>query len=152
MLKVYPAILHEEGGYWIEFPDLEGCQTYGETLEETMELAQEALGLYLVSLIENKQEIPAPSNIADLTADEGQLTYISTDIDKYRRDTRAVKKMLSIPALPLPLWCVLLNPVVFQIIGFILRATKLKIFIDAPSCCAASLGLAAYGALALISL
>ena len=54
-----------------------------------MELAQEALGLYLVSLIENKQEIPAPSNIADLTADEGQLTYISTDIDKYRRDTRA---------------------------------------------------------------
>jgi predicted RNase H-like HicB family nuclease len=98
MLKVYPAILHEEGGYWIEFPDLEGCQTYGETLEETMELAQEALGLYLVSLIENKQEIPAPSNIADLTADEGQLTYISTDVDKYRRDTRAVKKMLSIPA------------------------------------------------------
>ena len=54
--------------------------------------------------------------------------------------------------LPLPLWCVLLNPVVFQIIGFILRATKLKIFIDAPSCCAASLGLAAYGVLALISL
>ncbi len=52
--------------------------------------------------------------------------------------------------LPLPLWCVLLNPVVFQIIGFILRATKLKIFIDAPSCCAASLGLAAYGVLALI--
>jgi hypothetical protein len=54
--------------------------------------------------------------------------------------------------LPLPLWCVLLNPVVFQIIGFILRVTKLKIFIDAPSCCAASLGLAAYGVLALISL
>jgi predicted RNase H-like HicB family nuclease len=98
MLKVYPAILHAEDGYWVEFPDLEGCQTYGATLEETMELAQEALGLYLVSLIENNQEIPAPSNIADLTAGEGQLTYISTDIDKYRRDTRAVKKMLSIPA------------------------------------------------------
>ena len=52
--------------------------------------------------------------------------------------------------LPLPLWCVLLNPVVFQIIGLLLRATKLKIFIDAPSCCAASLGLAAYGVLALM--
>jgi hypothetical protein len=55
-------------------------------------------------------------------------------------------------ALSLPLWCVLLNPVVFQIVGFLLRATKLKIFIDAPSCCAASLGLAAYGVLVLISL
>ncbi|MCR5557943.1 MAG: hypothetical protein K6F75_10335 [Butyrivibrio sp.] len=54
--------------------------------------------------------------------------------------------------LPLPLWCVLLNPVVFQLIGFGFRATKLKIFIDAPSCCAASLGLAAYGILALMVL
>ena len=51
-----------------------------------------------------------------------------------------------------PMWCVLLNPVVFQLVGFLFRATKLDIFIDAPSCCAASLGLAAYGALALICL
>ena len=48
MLKVYPAILHKEDGYWIEFPDLEGCQTFGNTLEETMELAQEALGLFFM--------------------------------------------------------------------------------------------------------
>ena len=98
MLKVYPAILHKEDGYWIEFPDLEGCQTYGSTLEETMELAQEALGLYLVSLIENKQLVPAPSDIGDIKTEEGRVTYVSTDVDAYRRDTRAVKKMLSIPA------------------------------------------------------
>ena len=52
--------------------------------------------------------------------------------------------------LPLPLWCVVLNPVAFQIFGLLLRATKLKIFVDAPSCCAASLGLAMYGVLALM--
>ncbi|RKM61253.1 hypothetical protein D6855_05010 [Butyrivibrio sp. CB08] len=51
-----------------------------------------------------------------------------------------------------PYWCVLLNPLAFQLIGFMFRATKLDIFIDAPSCCAASLGLAAYGVLALICL
>ena len=51
-----------------------------------------------------------------------------------------------------PLWCLILNPVVFQLIGLIFRATKLDIFIDAPSCCAASLGLAAYGLLAIICL
>ena len=62
----------------------------------------------------------------------------------------AVMIFIAKGALPLPLWCMLLNPVVFQLIGFLLRATKLKIFIDAPSCCAASLGLAAYGILALI--
>lgn len=51
-----------------------------------------------------------------------------------------------------PIWCIALNPVVFQIVGLLFRATKLKCFIDAPSCCAASLGLASYGLLALLVL
>lgn len=98
MLKVYPAILHKEDGYWIEFPDLEGCQTYGSTLEETMKLAQEALGFYLASLMERNLPVPKPSDISSLEKKEGQLTYIATNVDTYRRDTRAVRKMLSILA------------------------------------------------------
>ena len=34
MLKVYPAVIHEECGYWVDFPDLEGCQACGVTLAE----------------------------------------------------------------------------------------------------------------------
>ena len=64
----------------------------------------------------------------------------------------AVIVLIIIGFLPAPIWCVVLNPFVFQLIGFLFRATKLDIFIDAPSCCAASLGLAAYGLLALICL
>ena len=86
MLKVYPAILHKEDGYWIEFPDLEGCQTYGSTLEEAIELAQEALGLYLASLIERNVPIPEPSDITSINKAEGQLTYITINVDAYRRD------------------------------------------------------------------
>ena len=86
MLSVYPAIIHEESGYWVEFPDLEGCQTCGATLEETMALAQEALGLYLVSLAENNQPIPRPSSLASVTAEDGQKTYVVTDMNAYRRD------------------------------------------------------------------
>ena len=48
--------------------------------------------------------------------------------------------------------CILLNPAVFQVIGLLLRATKLKCFIDAPSCCSASLGLASFGVIALLAL
>lgn len=62
----------------------------------------------------------------------------------------AVVIMIINGTLSLPIWCVLLNPVVFQLIGILLRATKLDIFIDAPSCCAASLGLAMYGVLSLL--
>ncbi|MCM1190633.1 MAG: type II toxin-antitoxin system HicB family antitoxin [bacterium] len=98
MIKVYPAIFHEEDGYWVEFPDLKGCLTEGDSLGEAMEMAREALGLYLVSLMEHGDEIPAPSSIDDVKSDDCKVIYISTDVDAYRRDTRAVKKMLSIPA------------------------------------------------------
>lgn len=62
----------------------------------------------------------------------------------------AVMILIFLGILPLPLWCMLLNPLMIQLIGLLFRATKLKIFIDAPSCCAASLGLAMYGLLALL--
>ena len=51
MLFLYPAVFHqEEDSYWVEFPDLEGCQSFGDTLNETMENAQEALSAYLLTL------------------------------------------------------------------------------------------------------
>lgn len=98
MIKVYPAIFHEENGYWVEFPDLSGCITEGNTIEEAMAMAQEALGLWIVSQMEIGNEIPKPSAITDIHADNNIVTYVSTNVDAYRRDTRAVKKMLSIPA------------------------------------------------------
>ena len=98
MLKIYPAIFHEEDGYWVEFPDLEGCNTCGETLEETMELAQEAMGLYLATLIEDSKTLPAATNLKDIPQPEdGIVSYVSSDVAQYIRNTRAVKKTLSIP-------------------------------------------------------
>lgn len=97
MLKIYPAIFHkEDNAYWVEFPDLEGCNSCGDSLEETMENAQEALGLYLVALMESDQELPAASDIVDVISDD-IVSYVSADVDKYRRSTRAVKKTLSLP-------------------------------------------------------
>lgn len=97
MLKIYPAIFHkEDNAYWVEFPDLEGCNSCGDTLEETMENAQEALGLYLVALLESGQELPTASDIKDVVSDD-TTSYVSVDIDRYRRSTKAVKKTLSLP-------------------------------------------------------
>jgi predicted RNase H-like HicB family nuclease len=96
MLKVYPAIFHEEETYWVEFPDLEGCVTEGSTLEEAMENAQEAMGLYLAALLEENQPLPPATNIKEIkTADV--VSYVSVDVTRYRRSTKAVKKTLSIP-------------------------------------------------------
>jgi len=99
MLTIYPAIFHEENGaFWVEFPDLEGCQTCGDTLQETMMLAQEALGLYIASLEESKTAIPVATDIKKITAPQNAfVSLVSCDVDSYRRKTRAVKKTLSIP-------------------------------------------------------
>ena len=43
------AIVHpaEEGGYWAEVPDLPGCFTEGDTLDEVRDNLREAIALYL---------------------------------------------------------------------------------------------------------
>lgn len=99
MLFTYPAIYHSEGStYWVEFPDLEGCQTFGDTLNETAENASEALSGYLLTLLEENAPIPSPSDIRSLQIPEdGFTSLVSCDIDQYK-DTKAVKKTLTIPA------------------------------------------------------
>ena len=99
MLAMYPAILHEEdGSCWIEFPDLPGCQTYGDTAAETMLYAEEALGAYLASRMDDGKEIKKASSLEDIECTDGTKTYVCTDVGKYRRDTKAVKRMVSLPA------------------------------------------------------
>ena len=99
MLKVYPAIfLKEDIGYSVSFPDLDGCFTEGNTLEEGIEMAQEALGLYLVSLEERNINIPLPSDISAIEYSGNEfVTLVSTPIQKYRRRNKAIKKTLTIP-------------------------------------------------------
>ena len=99
MLFVYPAIFHkEDDAYWVEFPDLEGCQTYGTTLNETIEYAQEALMGYLLTLLETNQPIAQPSELSSILCDENSFTSLVTcNINQYK-DTKSVKKTLTIPS------------------------------------------------------
>ena len=98
MLSVYPAIVREEDdSVWIEFPDLAGCQTCGETLEEAMQLAQEALGLYLASLADRRITIPPASKLTEIESGSAQRSYVAVDANRYRRKTRAVRRMISLP-------------------------------------------------------
>lgn len=98
MLFVYPAIFHKENeSYWVEFPDLKGCYSSGSTIPETMEMAQEALTGYLLTLLEHGDNIAAPSDISAYSPNDGFATLVSCDINHYK-DTKAVKKTLTIPS------------------------------------------------------
>lgn len=98
MLFVYPAVFHkEEDSYWVEFPDLPGCHSYGSSVTETMACAQEALAGYILTLLEQERQIAVPSDISALSAEDGFTSLVSCNIDQYK-ETKAVKKTLTIPA------------------------------------------------------
>lgn len=99
---VYPAIFHpEETGFSVFFPDLKGCQTQGENLEESTIMAQEALGAYLECFAEDDRSIPASSLPKDLVVkDDDFVAMISVDIVVFKEklNNKAIKKTLTIPA------------------------------------------------------
>lgn len=85
MLFVYPAIFHrEEDVYWVEFPDLEGCHTFGSTLTETLEAAQEALAGYLLTFLEQNKKIALPTDIMNYHVNDGFASLVSCDINQYK--------------------------------------------------------------------
>lgn len=99
MLFVYPAIFHEEDdSFWVEFPDLEGCQSFGLNINDTLAAAQEALAGYILVAIEEGMALNPPSALGDIVAPQQAFTsLVACSLDQYK-DTKAVKKTLSIPA------------------------------------------------------
>jgi len=60
----YPITLYPspEGGYAVEIEDLPGCISQGETIQEAMEMINEAKHLWLESAYEDGLDIPLPGN------------------------------------------------------------------------------------------
>lgn len=56
-----------EGGYTVIVPSLPGCVTYGETIETAIEMAKEAIELYIESLKEHGEDIPTEENTLEYT-------------------------------------------------------------------------------------
>ncbi len=52
--KVNVVIEKDEHGYYAYCPELEGCQTQGNTLEEILTNIKEAIELYLETLSKNE--------------------------------------------------------------------------------------------------
>ncbi len=48
----------EEGGYTVTVPALPGCVTQGETIEEAITMAKDAIRLYIETLIDNGEPVP----------------------------------------------------------------------------------------------
>ena len=105
MQLIYPAVFYPfsdgSGGYTVEFPDLPGCVTEGNDLEEAFEMAIDAASGWVLDELEEGNEIPKASAYADVKPREnGQVNIVLLDMDKYAEQygEKAVRKNVTIPA------------------------------------------------------
>lgn len=97
----YPAIFTaEDVGFSVRFPDLPGCFTEGDTIEETYKMAASAIGLYAQNE-DGEFDFPKASAPKDIELDKDEfLVLIEFDLVEYLKNTsdKAVKKTLTIPS------------------------------------------------------
>lgn len=101
MKYVYPAIFTPlpSGEYDIRIPDLPGCITCGKDLADAIEMAEDAVAMWLCDAEDTQEIIPSPSD--KLNVNHLQfVNFVVADTEKYRKenDNRAVKKTLTIPS------------------------------------------------------
>ena len=86
MKLIYPAVFHkEDDSVWVEFPDLIGCQSFGDNVQDAYENAKEALEAYCITMLEEKHELPKACDI------------VETDLTTQMSKMKSVKKTLTIP-------------------------------------------------------
>ena len=86
----YIAYLHKDKGsdFGVSFPDFPGCITAGKTLDEAHRMAAEALALHIAGMVEDGEEIPAPSMLDALADDPAMkdevafLVHVETETER----------------------------------------------------------------------
>ena len=101
MKYAYTAVFTpEEGGFNVDFPDLQGCYTCGDDIADALHMAQDVLSMALCDLEDDKKPIPPASKQKDIPVTGEQFTsVVAADTDAYRRfcTERAIKKTLTLP-------------------------------------------------------
>ena len=60
-MRQYTVVLTpdaQQGGYTVTVPALPGCITEGDTLDEALAMARDAINLYIESLVAHGESIP----------------------------------------------------------------------------------------------
>ncbi|MGP1667787.1 MAG: type II toxin-antitoxin system HicB family antitoxin [Rhodanobacter sp.] len=97
----FPVVLHtdDDTHYGVIVPDLPGCFSAGDTLDEALESAAEAIDLHLEGLVDDGGEVPPPHDIATHRANpefaDGVWAMVEVDISRF--DGKAEKINITLP-------------------------------------------------------
>lgn len=103
MKVIFPVIISTEKTeqyHDVFVPDLE-INTEGVDIADSIEMARDAIGLKCITMEDMNLEIPAPSDIKDISFGEDEfVTLVDVDLSDYRRknELRTVKKNCTLPS------------------------------------------------------
>lgn len=92
----YPVYLEKdiESDYGVTIPDLPGCFSAGETIEEAMENAEEAILTHIEGMLMDNETIPNPSSIEELKKENNLKNVIwsivAIDIGKLSKEVKRI--------------------------------------------------------------
>jgi len=82
-MRNYIALIHKDADsdFGVSFPDFPGCVTTGKTLDEARAMAVEALAFHIEGMIEDGEDIPAPSSLDEVMADPDNVSGVMILVD-----------------------------------------------------------------------
>ncbi len=96
-MSMYPAYVHKDPGsaYGVTIPDLPGCFTAGDTLDEALHNVQEAVELCL----EDAESAPEPRSLEDYLDDPAYTggTWVLVQVDLSFLQRRRVRVNVTMP-------------------------------------------------------
>jgi predicted RNase H-like HicB family nuclease len=93
----FSVVLHTDDGvrFGVTVPDLPGCFSSGDTFDEALDFALEAIDLHLEGIIEDGGEIPLPKTIAEHRANPDFAGWIwaivDVPVERYFDSTETIK-------------------------------------------------------------
>lgn len=115
MKQVYPTFIlntneNSEHPFLVYVPDME-IFTEGDTFADAIEMARDAIGLAGISMEDNQEELPVPSdqlsaiekvkqNTEIIDFSKGVMTYVDVNFSEYRKkvDTKTVRRNVALPS------------------------------------------------------
>ena len=98
----YPIAIeigNDQNAYGVVVRDLPGCFSAGETLDEAIANAEEAILLYLEDAVDEGRAPPAPSRLETLRAsrDYAGWTWAVVDVDLAKLSNKATRVNITLP-------------------------------------------------------
>jgi predicted RNase H-like HicB family nuclease len=97
----FVLVLHSDDGvsYGVTVPDLAGCFSHGDSLDEAIESAKESIDFHIEGLVEMGMEIPNSRSIVEhrTNPDYADAVWSVVDVDVRRFEGKSEKINITLP-------------------------------------------------------